>query len=181
MSRKGEFFFTFTGIQFWPLDPRPEEITIEDIAHGLAYTCRWGGQCKEFYSVAQHSVEVSYEVPPQLALIALMHDAPEAYIGDVKRPIKDDLANYREIERGIWLAIAERFGLPKCNPCEWPEVKEADNRALITERRDLMHSSVCRVPWPIDALKLEPWPHGLHAFPNHVVEQMFLNRFHELA
>lgn len=118
------------GGRHYPADPRPEDVNIADIAHALANLCRWGGHCPHFYSVAEHSVLVSYQVPRQHALTALMHDATEAYLGDVPRPIKVGLPEYKRMEALNWLAIAERFRLPK----ELPQcVHDADNAVLLAE------------------------------------------------
>jgi len=78
---------TYTGKRFHYLDPQPEEIDIVDIAHALSLTCRFGGHCKEFYSVAEHSIRVAEIVPKEFQLLALLHDAGEAYTGDVQSPI----------------------------------------------------------------------------------------------
>ena len=179
MSRKGDFFFTYTGVQFWPLDPRPEEIFIEDIAHALAHTCRWGGQCSEFYSVAQHSVLVSCYVPAGLALAGLMHDAAEAYIGDVKRPLKRFLPEFQAIEHRLEIVICERFGISE-EQIHNEKVKLADNRVLLAERRDLMHPDVHRVVWPIDIHKIEPTPGKIIAWSTSNAEATFIDRFLEL-
>lgn len=155
----GEFFFTYTGVQFWPLDPHIDDINIEDIAHGLAHTCRWGGHSRVFYSVAQHSIVCSHYVARENRLIALMHDAAEAYIGDVKRPLKYAMPNLMEIERNIWLLICKKFGLSIEVPAE---VKKVDDRALMAERNEFIHPSSLRVRWPIDELGLEPLiPQGM--------------------
>src|SRR5688572_18527016 len=89
--RVGDWILTATGRSFWPLDPRADEICIDDIAQALAKVCRFGGHCCDFYSVAQHSVLVAHLVErshPQLALHALLHDAAEAYLGDFTQPLK---------------------------------------------------------------------------------------------
>src|ERR1039457_118422 len=82
------FIGTFSGLRFWPLDPNPEKILIDDIAHALAHQCRFGGHASRFYSVAEHSVHVSRLCPPEDALWGLLHDASEAYLVDLPRPLK---------------------------------------------------------------------------------------------
>ena len=79
-ERRGDWIQTYLGIQFWPLDPRPEEVMLFDIAHSLSNMCRFTGHCREFYSVAQHSVIVSQNVPREDAAWGLLHDASEAYM-----------------------------------------------------------------------------------------------------
>ncbi len=134
-SRKGNWFLSLKGRQIYPFDLRPEDVDVEEIAHSLAHLCRFNGHCREFYSVAQHSYLVASQLPPELALAGLLHDATEAYCGDMIRPIKRDLPAYTEMEAGIWRAIAGAFGLLVDLP---PEVKIADTRMLQTERRDLL-------------------------------------------
>src|SRR4051812_30250690 len=85
-ERVGNWMQTFTGRQFWPVDPRADEIAIEDIARALAMTCRFGGHVRFHYSVAQHSFLVSLVCSPEHALWGLLHDASEAYLGDVVWP-----------------------------------------------------------------------------------------------
>lgn len=135
LARRGDWMTTASGRKFWPLDPRPEEVDVEDIAASLSNLCRYNGHCRWHYSVAQHSVYVSHRVPPGMELVGLMHDATEAYCADVPRPLKRFLANYAEIETGIWLAIAERFGLPLHIP---EEVHQVDNAVLVAEMQQIM-------------------------------------------
>ena len=100
MKRKGDWMQTHSGIQFWPLDPRPEDILIEDIAHALSNQCRFAGHCCFHYSVAQHSVLVSENVPAQDAMWGLLHDAGEAYLVDLPRLRSSTIPNW-----GISIAI----------------------------------------------------------------------------
>lgn len=142
-ARKGDWMQTYTGGQFWPMDPRPDEVRIEDISAALSKLCRYGGQCTRFYSVAEHCVHVANAAPDGLKLAALLHDASEAYLSDVIRPIKSFLSNYLEIEAGLERVIAERFGLT------WPmpaEVKRLDTAILADERDQVMAPPP--VPWP---------------------------------
>lgn len=114
---------TFTGLQVDLSAPTPEMICIEDIAHHLSMLCRWAGATKSFFSVAQHSVLVSKICPWELQKWALLHDAAEAYIGDLTRPLKvllrqmdpDSPGSFDMIETGLMRAIAEKFNLG------WPE------------------------------------------------------------
>lgn len=129
------WILTRTGVRFDLLNPTPDMIRPEDIAFALARICRFNGHTRGHYSVAEHSIRVAALVPAEHQLAALLHDAPEAYIGDVSSPLKALLPEYREIEQRIWSAICQRFGisteLPQC-------IKQADLIMLATERRDLM-------------------------------------------
>jgi hypothetical protein len=155
------------------MDPRPEDVSIEDIAHHLSLLCRFGGACRRFYCVAQHSVLVSRACDPADALWGLLHDASEAYLVDVPRPIKIHLALYRDIEALVQRVICERFGLPIEEP---QSVTLADNVLLATEARDLM--SRPSVSWGQMA---EPLKETVHPYPSIYARDEFLLRFDELA
>lgn len=147
------------GNAFFPLDPTTAQIDLDDIVPALAKTCRFGGHCREFYSVAQHSVLVSRLVPPGMARIALLHDAAEAYTGDICQPFKEAVrfreeslsgeGGWSSIVKSIEKVVAAALDIP------WPlprEVKHADLQALATEQRDLMPTA--QIKWG----KLpEPW------------------------
>lgn len=135
--RKGDWLQTVKGRQFWPTDPRPEDFDIEEIAHALSMQCRFTGHCAHFYSVAEHSVHVSNIVPSEFALAGLLHDASEAYLVDVPRPLKrlPEFAPYREIEQNIQAMIYGVFGLSRETPIE---VKIADEEQLNSEAIELM-------------------------------------------
>ncbi|MGY4167530.1 hypothetical protein [Bradyrhizobium sp. USDA 4529] len=114
--------------------PHASPFVIEDIAHGLANICRYSGQCSRFYSVAEHSLLVS-DVASGFELEALMHDAAEAFLGDITRPLKQMLPDYKRIEKEVELAIFSRFGIPTPLP---REVKQADLRVLAAEQHQIM-------------------------------------------
>ncbi|NTG85890.1 hypothetical protein G6L15_06975 [Agrobacterium rhizogenes] len=134
LVRHGDWMQTFTGRQYWPCDPRADEVFIEDIAHSLSLQCRYAGHSILHYSVAEHSVLIArwlrQHYGPLTAFYGLLHDATEAYCVDVPRPIKPSLTNYKAIENRNWLVIAERYGLP----VEIPDaVHEADTRIIADE------------------------------------------------
>jgi len=161
-ERRGDSIRTHLGEYFYPLDPRVEEIHIGDIAHALANLCRFTGHTRVFYSVAEHSVRVSWAVSRQYALWGLLHDASEAYLVDVPRPLKrlPEFAEYRIAEQRLMRAICERFRLP---PDEPAPVKFYDSVLLATEKRDLMPPSTRNEEHANPPLeeKIEPWdPRG---------------------
>lgn len=163
---------TYTGKAFYPLAPRVEDIDIEDIAHSLSMQCRFTGHTKDFYSVGQHCAEISEIVPEEDALWGLLHDASEAYLVDLCRPLKrlEKLGSpYREIEARLMLAICERFGLAPEQPAS---VKEADLRMLMTEKRDLMR--VPPLPWVDQG---EPYEARIHPLSYFGAKEFFLGRF----
>jgi hypothetical protein len=162
-----------SGAYFDFLDPDNSPFTIGDIAHGLAMTCRFAGQCDRFYSVAEHSVHASHYVNQRFAFQALMHDAAEAFIGDVSRPLKDLLPEYQTIERRIETAVLGRFGI---NLPLAPEVKEIDLVMLITEQHQMMRS---RDAWDYTRGK-RPLEIKLSGWTPEVAKERFLARFSEL-
>lgn len=141
----GTWIQTYSGVKFHPLNPNPDDINLKDIAHALSMQCRFSGHCKWHYSVAQHSVHVSMELPPEMRVWGLLHDASEAYLVDLPRPLKrsSEMGSlYMEIEERLMRAVAARFDL------QWPmpdAVHDADNALLMAEKRDLMGASP--EPW----------------------------------
>ena len=139
------WILTRSGRKFDLLHPTAAMVDIADIAHSLSMQCRFNGHTTQFYSVAQHCMLVADLVPAEHQLAAMLHDATEAYVGDLVRPLKEGMRHYaegfgarclyEETEERVWRAICDRFALdyelPAC-------VKHADLAALATERRDLM-------------------------------------------
>jgi hypothetical protein len=167
----------YSGHLIDPIDPALKDITIEDIAHSLALQCRWTGHCARFYSIAQHSVLVAMNVPISMMLEGLLHDASEAYLADFCAPLKQDPTlgvRYREVERNMMIHIADRFGL------EYPlpdEVKEADQRVLATEIRDLM--SPDNPVWNQWIAEIDPLPATIHSWDPVRAEEEFKRLFWE--
>ena len=177
MSKRGDdtWIQTYTGRQVWPLDLHIDDLCIEDIAHALALKCRYTGHCREFYSIAQHSVLCSGVVlEPQLRLTALLHDASEAYLADLARPIKKSLPEFMALEDKAERIIADKFKLIYPFP---PEVKRADNILLATERRDLMATP----PRPWKTYGVEPLPERILPWPWDHAEAEFLIAFDDLT
>jgi len=135
MRDRGDWMQTATGGKFWPLDPRPHEVCIKDIAHALSLLCRFGGHCLRFYSVAEHSVLLARAAPPRFRRWALLHDAAEAYVVDVPRPLKPFLVNYKQAEAAVMRAIELRFGLYLGMP---DQVKQLDRSILVDEMQQNM-------------------------------------------
>ncbi len=167
LTADGEYFDFF--------DVTNNRFDINTIAHALSNICRFTGHSRHFYSVAQHCVLVSYIVPEKFALHGLLHDAAEAFIGDVSSPLKKLLPQYKVIEMRIEANLFARFDLPLTVPAQ---VKHADLVALRTEQRDLMR--IEGGDWPsldgIEPLAATIFP----LFPG-AAKTLFLNRFWELV
>lgn len=168
--RNGHYIRTYTGIQFFPTDPNPADIRIVDIAHALANICRFTGHCRRFYSVAEHSINVSRTVSPSNALVALLHDATEAYLNDIARPIKVQLPEYQVWEKELWGHIARKFNVPVTIP---QEVKEQDDWWLIQEGHHLLSAE----EWPQSAISSR----NLDLMPPGVAFRDFLDIYERLS
>jgi hypothetical protein len=190
MERKGDWIQTFSGGQAWPLDPRHDEVRIEDIAHHLSNLCRFTGACLVFYSVAEHSVHVASVVASvttnrMTVLQALLHDAAEAYCNDIARPVKLNIDGYATVERANEYAIFDRFVLPFINelPRTRDLIKHADNAMLMAEQAAIM--APCEHRWKpqnpprdmVDAAN-ERGPFGLSP---PAAELAFLRMYRELT
>lgn len=177
---------TYTGKIFDYANPTPDMICIEDIAHALSMQTRYAGHCRQFYSIAQHSIlcaRVAGDegLPDVTIMQCLMHDAPEAYITDLPKPLKELLPNYNCIEESIHRVIAAKFDIPY--PF-FPVVKEIDRRVLVTEAPIILgelgpawdkwkHHEAYSYPWIIDRLN--------SPYLGYFAETEFLYRYHLLG
>lgn len=166
---------TWSGKWFDILNPDHYEYDIKEIAHALSNLCRYTGHTNSFYSVAEHSVLVSRLVPADLALCGLLHDASEAYLGDVASPLKALLPEYHKIEQSVESAIASHFRLQFPFP---PEIKEADKKMYWQERQGIADNGIRDRLWNQGnraARKVEAV-----GMPPHMAKRMFLSRYNEI-
>ena len=174
-ERYGDWIQTYMGRRFYPLDPRPEDVYIEDIAHALSLQCRYAGHVKRFYCVAEHSWHISHVVHPDNAFWGLLHDASEAYVSDIVRPLKHmpEMKSYRTIEDRVMRAIILRFGLSEKEP---PNVKEMDRQLLWNEMRSLFLVRRPEIPYhlAIPNLRIRGWT-------PRTAEKRFLERYYQLG
>jgi len=179
---------TFTGGKFWPLEPHAEDVRIEDVAHALAYQCRYAGHARIFYSVAEHCclladyvLRINYYTHHQDtldglrdALTVLLHDAAEAYLPDLARPLKYRMPEWREADARLEAVVVPALGGEYPLP---PWVKLLDARILRDERPVVMRET--GDSWQIDDLEpLGVWVRGISP---HEAEQWFLDLYAELT
>lgn len=182
---KGNWIQTRSGIKFSLDEPRPEMVNIGDIAYALARLPRYCGHTKgEPYSVAQHSYYVSQHCGAIHAMWGLLHDAPEAYVNDISRPVKQYMRHlaitgvspFDDLEGRVTRAVCLKFNLPLEEP---PIVKVADNNLLCTERRDLFDNTEDWHHRPANGF--DELPFTIKPWKWRVAEASFLERFHQLG
>lgn len=165
---------TYSGRPFFPLEAVPSDIYIEDIAHALGMVCRYAGHCLRFYSVAEHCVLLSRTVDPEHARWALLHDAAEAYVGDMVRPLKHQMPEYQAVEDRLIEVIALQFGLEGDMPAQ---VKEHDTQIVVDEREQIMTPS--SLPWSLlDGYR--PLGVTIEGWSPERAEAEYLSRYREL-
>ena len=186
---------TYTGRTFYPMDPRADDIDPRDIAHALGMQCRYNGHVRRYYSVGEHCVKMSQTfTDPHLALWALLHDATEAYVGDMIRPLKRSMPEYVAAEGAVMVQIGMKFGLfqPErvtllqevlgFSPSEIAimphEVEDADNRILLTEREVLLNQN--GHSWGHGLEELEPLDVEIECWSPGLAEHLYLRRLNEL-
>lgn len=167
---------TLSGKFFDILKPEEYEYDIEEIATALSNLCRYTGHVNTFYSVAEHSVLVSRIVPERLALAGLLHDASEAYLGDVSSPLKKLLPEYKRIEDRVQRAISGAFGITE--GFDHPEVHAADKRMYWQERQSVANNGVKDTLWHQD-LRATRKVEAMGMSPL-MARRMFIKRYREL-
>lgn len=179
-SKRALWIQTYAGLKFHPWAPSLKSFLPRDVAHSLSNLCRFNGHCREFYCVAQHSCVVAGIAMNEsgrldVGLHALLHDAAEAYVGDLVRPIKKGMPEFGLVEDGVHGAMYQAWGLRPMDKVEAGIVRWADNVALATERRDLMGEAPAAwedLPSPcLDHIA------GVNPF---AAERMFLDMFYAL-
>jgi hypothetical protein len=180
MNRKGDYNGTYTGKNFYPLDPRPEDVCIEDIAHALSQICRFNGHMSVPYDVASHSCNVQRLIQEwgynrEVQLYGLLHDAHEAYTGDFTRPLKSCLPGIKEIENNIQIVIFRHLGLIEPSTQIEKVVKDADDYILALEARQYMKDTK---EWNLVETKADDrlW----YTKPFGIARTIFIMRFDEL-
>ena len=180
-TRKGDWFQTYTGKQFYILDPRPEDFCIEDVAHALSNQCRYNGHTDRFYSVAEHSIILAlyvlnnvrqYPNPQWVAYKMLMHDGVEAYISDIPRPVKNSIPELEAAELLVELVYAKKF---RTSAKLCPPFKELDKRIVVDEKRALMVAGSDHVWEPYN--RLVPLGVEIVGLVPEVAERRFLDLY----
>lgn len=166
------FMTTYTGLKVDPTNLRVRDVNIYDIAHALSNLCRFTGHTREFYSVAQHSVLVATNVPLWLGMEGLLHDAAEAYVNDLSRPLKHnpEMVAYVLAELRVESSVRARFGLP---PVMSPEVKKVDNQLVVDEALSFMADT----SWTEGHERLFAPGHRIQAWPPKLAKKIFLDAF----
>lgn len=174
-----DYITTYTKIRFTPLEPQKEDICIRDIAHALSMMCRANGHFPVFYSVAQHCVHCCEEAKARgytrrVQLACLLHDASEAYLADITRPVKRNLDQYREIEAVLQDMVFEKY---------LGELSEEENRLWqLVDDALLYHEFDCLMDE-----KLQEDPQELSSHPSFepepldVTEKKYLECFERLS
>jgi len=178
-KRKGGWVRTYMGVNFYPLDPRPEDIRIEDIAHALSHIARYNGHTNQHISVGQHSILVCEELKERgystdVQLIGLLHDASEAYICDIPRQIKPYLPDYLAIEENIQNIIYKKYLGRLPSEVEKEIVKKFDDEALLFEAENFVRFNDWK--WKDSEITVK-----YRNEPPYAIKRRFLYLFNQLA
>ena len=186
-GRKGQWMQTSLGGQFFPVDCRPNDIRISDIANGLAMDCRYAGQIRidRYYSVAEHSFHIAQYAatrdaawPPDALLCALLHDASEAYINDLPRAVKHGIGPaYTDMEEHIQSKVWEHFSLERTAELWADDIKALDRRIVPVEKAAIMRYPQ---PWAFDVF--EPLANiTIHCWMPQQAKRAFLDMYRAIS
>ena len=180
MAEKLTHILTFSRVYFDPCDPQPEHIMIEDIAHALSYMCRANGHFNQFFSVAQHSLNCVNEaqacgLSKDIQLACLLHDASEAYLSDITRPVKANMPEYQRFEEKLQNMIYSKFMGARLSESDFKDVARIDNEMLYYEFLKIMEVRLFDKELE---LKSSP-PTEFEDFAK--VEEKFLSEFYRLT
>jgi hypothetical protein len=181
---KPDTILTYTGKLVQPLSLDPDDIDLRDIAHALAYKCRFTGHTVRFYSIAEHCLHVSRLLPPPLHCLGLLHDAAEAYLPDIATPIKHLFPNLIRSEQGIMNKVIKKyrlagFGADELRTENAEQLGQIDSRMCHMEGRQLLLYNPCVTWWTIPREAFCDFP--LPCYPPEVAERKFLKRIKELG
>lgn len=181
---KSDWIQTFTGKKFYPLDPDPGLICIEDIAHSLAMQCRYNGHTKQFFSVAQHSVILArnFFSSPKIQMVALLHDASEAYLSDIPRPLKQlpEFAFYKLAEGRLQRMIIRKFA-GEINEAEWRLIETYDREMILHEASSTELMSPVHPDWTMPNCASGRIVEIESCWSPIAAERIFLGAFSDLA
>lgn len=138
------YITTYTGLHIDPIHPNINNINIHDIAHALSLTCRGNGHVKTFYSVAQHCINCALEAKERhynnnIILACLLHDASEAYMSDVPRPLKQEISDYIKLENNLLNTIYNKYLQDSLTEEEVSIIKSIDNDMLYFDLKYLLN------------------------------------------
>jgi hypothetical protein len=173
-TKKDAWIETYTGRRFNVFEPDIRNINIMDIAHSLSMCTRFNGHLNQYYSVAEHSIYVSELVPKEFALAGLLHDASEAYLSDVPRPIKAMIPEIKLIENNVITLIFKKYGVT-----EYSDIITYIDRSLcLTEA---VQSNMNTYDWIEGSDDYDLQNITLSYLPWSIAKQDFLNLFDKLT
>lgn len=176
MQKYDGYMQTFSGIKFYPDKIKKSDILLDDIIHALSNTCRYSGHSKEFYSVAEHCI-VMADFFPEHKKLALFHDAAEAYMGDLPRPIKNLIPDYKKIELDLLNIILEMVGI-QLTHANINLIERMDTYMLSHERRSPKIMQNRKLTWGDSIDTLNDSLYDFECYPPKVVENIFRDKIY---
>lgn len=175
-----DYIKTYSGLHMEPTAPKAESIRIEDISHALSLICRGNGHVKTFFSVGQHCIRCALEAEARgyskrLILACLLHDASEAYMSDITRPLKQYLPQYKAYEKQLLEVIYEKYLQKPLDLEEEKMVKKIDDDLLYFDMLYLLEENIKESP---PQLKIQ---FNYEFVPFELVEKEYLKLFHKFS